>query len=192
MSNYQGSTPETKRKADWRDSAPCHSEDPETFFPTGTGGAWKQVIAQAKSVCARCPSADPCLQFALTNGVDFGIFGGLTEDERREVARLRRAGNDTTDYVTNAREPVTLAAMFNRHTTALPDGHLGWEGHKQLGFAGVYYTPRRAAYEIATGEKPYGQVHPSCEVTECVLPEHMEDARDRHARALTDEQQVAA
>jgi hypothetical protein len=82
--------------------------------------------------------------------------------------------------------------VFSRHTQTLPGGHLGWEGHKQLGFAGVYYTPRRAAYEIANGEKPYGQVHPSCGVPECVLPEHMEDARDRHERAVADEQPAAA
>ena len=95
MSNYTGSTPETRRAPDWRDKAACRMEDPEMFFPTGTEGGWKIVINEAKAVCRRCPVVDTCLKWALESGQDAGVWGGMSEDERRALkrraARARRA-----------------------------------------------------------------------------------------------------
>ena len=71
----------------WRDRAACLSEDPELFFPIGTTGPALLQVEQAKSVCARCPVRTDCLQWALDTGVDQGIWGGLSEDERRSFKR---------------------------------------------------------------------------------------------------------
>jgi WhiB family redox-sensing transcriptional regulator len=71
----------------WRDRAACLDEDPELFFPIGTTGPALAQVEEAKSVCARCPVRVECLQWALDTGVDQGIWGGLSEDERRSLKR---------------------------------------------------------------------------------------------------------
>jgi WhiB family redox-sensing transcriptional regulator len=70
---------------DWQESAACRLEDPELFFPkSGVGRA--EQIARAKAVCARCPVQVRCLDLALRSGRPaYGIFGGMTESERREL-----------------------------------------------------------------------------------------------------------
>ncbi|NIL59668.1 WhiB family transcriptional regulator [Salinispora arenicola] len=71
----------------WRDHSACRDEDPELFFPIGTSGPTLLQVEQAKAVCRRCPAMDQCLQWALDSGTDFGVWGGLSEDERRELLR---------------------------------------------------------------------------------------------------------
>jgi WhiB family transcriptional regulator, redox-sensing transcriptional regulator len=75
----------------WRARAACRDEDPELFFPIGSSGpaALKQIAA-AKAICAQCPVREACLRFALDTGQDYGIWGGLTEDERRRMRRRER------------------------------------------------------------------------------------------------------
>lgn len=75
----------------WRRRAACLTEDPELFFPIGTAGQALDQVARAKAVCARCPVRDACLRFAIDTGQGFGIWGGLTEDERRLQRRRRKA-----------------------------------------------------------------------------------------------------
>lgn len=75
---------------DWRQMAACLTEDPELFFPVGTTGPAFDQIQQAKAVCRRCPVVQQCLQWALDNHQDFGVWGGLSEEERRNVRRLHR------------------------------------------------------------------------------------------------------
>lgn len=81
---------------DWRDRAACLHADPELFFPIGNTGPALEQIDAAKSICARCPVTDQCLQYALDTNQDSGVWGGLSEDERRALkrraARARRAG----------------------------------------------------------------------------------------------------
>ncbi|MFD3538524.1 WhiB family transcriptional regulator [Streptomyces sp. NPDC058662] len=72
---------------DWRHEAACRREDPDLFFPVGTGGPALLQIEEAKAVCRRCPVLDSCLEWALQGGVEMGVCGGLTEDERRAVKR---------------------------------------------------------------------------------------------------------
>lgn len=74
------------------DRAACRDEDPELFFPvTETGPANQQQIARAKAVCARCPVAAGCLDWALRNGQDYGIWAGTTAAERRQLSLRSRA-----------------------------------------------------------------------------------------------------
>lgn len=73
--------------ADWRHRARCRTEDPELFFPVGNGAVAQQQVVAAKAVCGRCPVSADCLLWALSSGQDSGVWGGLTEDERRALKR---------------------------------------------------------------------------------------------------------
>jgi WhiB family redox-sensing transcriptional regulator len=70
----------------------CRDVDPEVFFaPEGLRGAARtEHLREAKAVCAGCPVRLTCLDVALTNREQYGVFGGLDEDERRAVLRRRR------------------------------------------------------------------------------------------------------
>src|SRR5215210_8951493 len=72
---------------DWRHKAACLDEDPELFFPIGNTGPALLQIEEAKQVCRRCDVRDACLQWALEAGQDHGVWGGLSEDERRALKR---------------------------------------------------------------------------------------------------------
>ena len=76
---------------DWREHALCRDTSPELFFPIGTTGMALEQIAAAKAICAQCQAAPECLEFALMTNQDSGIWGGLTEDERRQLRRERQA-----------------------------------------------------------------------------------------------------
>ncbi|HZW43424.1 MAG TPA: WhiB family transcriptional regulator [Dermatophilaceae bacterium] len=79
----------------WRNRAACLDEDPELFFPSGNTGPALLQIEEAKSVCRRCEVVETCLKWSIESGQDFGVWGGLSEDERRALkrrkARARRA-----------------------------------------------------------------------------------------------------
>lgn len=76
-----------KIRADWRSKAACRRKNPELFFPIGTNGAAYQQIEDAKAVCRTCEVADCCLKYALDTNQDYGIWGGLSEHERRALKR---------------------------------------------------------------------------------------------------------
>ncbi|QUH03598.1 WhiB family transcriptional regulator [Saccharopolyspora erythraea] len=71
----------------WRDQAACLDEDPELFFPVSEVGPGARQASAAKAVCARCPVRSECLDYALENGLDHGVFGGMTDRERRALSR---------------------------------------------------------------------------------------------------------
>jgi WhiB family transcriptional regulator, redox-sensing transcriptional regulator len=73
-----------EREATWQDSANCLGVDPDLFFPE-RGASTKE----AKEVCRGCVVREECLEYALANGEKFGIWGGLSERERRRVRRAR-------------------------------------------------------------------------------------------------------
>jgi WhiB family redox-sensing transcriptional regulator len=72
--------------ARWRELAACRGADLNLFFP-GRG----ESAEPARRVCAGCPVREPCLDYALSNGIIHGIWGGLAERDRREL-RSRRVG----------------------------------------------------------------------------------------------------
>jgi WhiB family redox-sensing transcriptional regulator len=86
--------PKEQGTMDWRDHATCRDEDPELFFPVGTSGPALLQIAEAKAVCRRCPVSSECLKWALASGQDAGVWGCMSEDERRALKR-RNAGTGT-------------------------------------------------------------------------------------------------
>jgi WhiB family redox-sensing transcriptional regulator len=77
---------------DWVHHARCKDEDPELFFPIGTTGTAALQIAQAKAVCVQCDVRIECLEWAMATGQDAGVWGGLSEEERRALRRARRRG----------------------------------------------------------------------------------------------------
>ncbi|MCC9312083.1 WhiB family transcriptional regulator [Kitasatospora sp. RB6PN24] len=79
----------TAPETDWRHRAGCRSvPDPELFFPIGNTGPALLQIEQAKAVCRRaCPVMEECLTWALTTNQEHGIWGGMSEDERRALKR---------------------------------------------------------------------------------------------------------
>jgi WhiB family redox-sensing transcriptional regulator len=77
---------------DWRHEAICRSEDPELFFPVGNSGPALAQIAKAKLVCNKCPVTHDCLAWAISSGQDAGVWGGMSEDERRALKRRNNRG----------------------------------------------------------------------------------------------------
>ena len=74
-------------RPDWRDAAACRDADPELFFPDGDLGSARAQLKTAKLICRGCPVSATCLSWALASGQEAGIWGGLTEDERRGLLR---------------------------------------------------------------------------------------------------------
>jgi WhiB family redox-sensing transcriptional regulator len=72
---------------DWRHRAACRDEDPELFFPIGTTGPALLQVEDAKSVCRRCTVVEDCLSWSLETSQEAGVWGGLSEDERRALQR---------------------------------------------------------------------------------------------------------
>ena len=71
----------------WRDYAACRGENPELFFPIGTSDPAVRQLKQAKAICGRCAVQSVCLEWAMLAGIDDGVWGGLSEDERRTLKR---------------------------------------------------------------------------------------------------------
>ena len=78
----------------WYEYAACRGENPELFFPIGTSGPALRQLKQAKAVCGRCAVQSVCLEWAVLAGIDEGVWGGQSEDERRAQRRrtARRRG----------------------------------------------------------------------------------------------------
>jgi len=77
-------------RPDWHDYAACRDADPELFFPDGDIRSARAQVNTAKLICRGCPVRTICLSWALASGQEHGIWGGLTEDERRRLHRHNR------------------------------------------------------------------------------------------------------
>lgn len=75
-------TPDDDGVMGWQERALCAQTDPEAFFPE-KGGSTRE----AKKVCTGCEVRTECLEYALANDERFGIWGGLSERERRKLKR---------------------------------------------------------------------------------------------------------
>jgi WhiB family redox-sensing transcriptional regulator len=70
---------------EWMAWGKCRDLPPATFFPSDGVG-----VEIARRICADCPVQEPCLEYALYNRIDHGVWGGASERERRRIARRRR------------------------------------------------------------------------------------------------------
>jgi len=71
----------------WMDQAACQDHDTDDFFPDGVTPQAQRQAAAAKQVCSGCPVQVRCLTWALDTGANYGVWGGLTERERRSFER---------------------------------------------------------------------------------------------------------
>ena len=73
----------------WRDRASCQFTGPDLFFHVGSTGDAIEGNKAAKAVCRDCEVRGACLQFALETNQENGVWGGMTEDERRKLRRSK-------------------------------------------------------------------------------------------------------
>lgn len=71
--------------AEWMMRGNCQEHPPSVFFPSDGVG-----VEVARQICATCPVKSPCLEYALRNRIDHGVWGGASERERRRILRQRR------------------------------------------------------------------------------------------------------
>jgi len=69
----------------WMNDGNCKELPPSTFFPSDGVG-----VEAAKRICATCPVAAQCLDYALDNRIDHGVWGGTSERQRRRMLKGRR------------------------------------------------------------------------------------------------------
>lgn len=69
----------------WRDEAACLGADPNIFFPHSQGTTVFSM--HAKAICRGCRVRSECLDYAVSNGMGYGIWGGLTARTRKEMRR---------------------------------------------------------------------------------------------------------
>ncbi len=82
---------------DWTARSACKTADPDELFVTGA------AQNRAKAVCLGCPVRTECLADALDNHVEFGVWGGMTERERRALLRRRPEVGSWWDLLMRAR-----------------------------------------------------------------------------------------
>jgi WhiB family redox-sensing transcriptional regulator len=81
----------------WMQQGTCRELPPETFFPSDGVG-----VEVARRICADCPVKEPCLEYALYNRIEHGVWGGASERERRRIARRRRTARAPGDLVSTS------------------------------------------------------------------------------------------
>lgn len=70
---------------EWMARGKCRDVPPAVFFPSDGLG-----VQEAQRICAQCPVTEACLEYALANRIDHGVWGGRSERERRRILRRRR------------------------------------------------------------------------------------------------------
>ncbi|MFF9344877.1 MULTISPECIES: WhiB family transcriptional regulator [unclassified Streptomyces] len=86
---------------DWIENAVCRAADAEDLFVQGT------AQNQAKAICTDCSVRTRCLAYALDHRIEHGIWGGMTERERRRLLRRKPAVTSWRRVLESARQPAT-------------------------------------------------------------------------------------
>ncbi len=99
-------------QGDWRVSAACRDENPDQLFVRGA------EQRKARQVCFGCPVRTECLSEALDNRIEFGVWGGMTERERRALLRRRPDVRNWRELLEAARqdhvEPGEFVARYSQ------------------------------------------------------------------------------
>lgn len=127
--------------------AACRQVDPELFFPVGHTLGWSKQIEQAKQVCNRCPMRSACLEWALSTGQWSGVWGGMTETERRTLARGRVDRGRSYELCIEQQELIEQRLAEGLTHREIAD-ELG-VGHSAVGRACRFFESERAAQEVA-------------------------------------------
>lgn len=124
--------PAAERDPRWRQRAACTDHDPETWFPvvleSGISSHRNPAVREAVHICQSCPVAQECLQWADTNGIRHGIWGGRTPQERARPAttttvRLGRCRTCRTMFDTNGGRRSYCSSECR------PTGGRAWDAH---------------------------------------------------------------
>lgn len=169
----------------WVKHGACR-EDADAMFP-GTNG---HDIEYAKAICRRCPVVERCLQWALDTGEEFGVWGGLSEGERRKLRRRAARTISIDDYAGTRPTPTTCRSLEEawEDGTQADGDHLLWVGPKVIyrPRPQTQVTPNRLAFYVDRGRWPEGDVKRTCGVDGCVLPSHLTDRRERSETAMAE------
>ena len=101
---------------DWQIHAACRGMDVETFYHPA-GERWhrrSQRIAQAKAVCRTCPVITECATWALTTREPYGVWGGLSEEERAAILGIRNLRYPGTPRARTVPDPVSARLLQPR------------------------------------------------------------------------------
>ena len=77
--------PENDSATAWMDQGNCRNYPPATFFPSDGVG-----VDRARKICTGCPVLDTCLEYALDQRIEHGVWGGCSERERRRILKRRK------------------------------------------------------------------------------------------------------
>lgn len=72
-------------ETNWMAQGECATRPPEIFFPSDGVG-----VDLARKICGGCAVREQCLEYALANRIDHGVWGGCSERERRRIGKRRR------------------------------------------------------------------------------------------------------
>ncbi|WP_443055423.1 WhiB family transcriptional regulator [Streptomyces sp. ISBFB 2968] len=127
----------------WRDDAECRRHDPDLWFAVGHTPGWQQKTEEAITICGRCPVRPQCLEWALSTDQRSGVWGGLTEQERRAVARDRIDRGRSYELCIDAQEYIEQRLAAGATHRVIAD-ELG-VGHSAVGRACRFFESERAA-----------------------------------------------
>ena len=88
----------------WQRYGACLDHDPELFFPIGDAGQAVSQLDEAKAVCAGCPVRCLCLEWALLAGINYGVWGGMSETERLALKRRNSASMHSHTHLAASRQ----------------------------------------------------------------------------------------
>ena len=162
----------------WLKFAACKA-DPDAMFPGTNDGE----IEYAKDFCRQCPVIYRCRQLALETGEEYGVWGGLSEKERRAMKR-RAARQINLDEYTGTRPTRQKGGSLEDSWEAntLPDGeHVLWTGPAVIyrPLPQTQVTPNRLSFYLDRERWPEGDCKRTCEVEGCVRPAHLNDQVER-------------
>jgi DNA-binding CsgD family transcriptional regulator len=128
---------------DWRDNAECRRHDPDLWFAVGHTPGWQKKTERAQTICGRCTVRPQCLEWALSTGQWSGVWGGLTEGERRTLARGRIDRARSYELCIKEQELIEQRLVDGLTYREIAD-ELG-VGHSAVGRACRFFESERAA-----------------------------------------------
>ena len=183
----------------WMADGACRTEEPAQFFPDGSTGGWLPVIDHAKKICAICPVLATCRTWALETRQTYGIWGGLTEQERRRVHnRLANNRDMPREQAVNAvlyprGKGRPAAEAFAERTEVDALGHTRWLlNHTSFSLGNRNRTPRQVAFILTHGREPEGRTTTTCHVRGCITGTHLEDEEMRREATAALAEELAA
>jgi WhiB family transcriptional regulator, redox-sensing transcriptional regulator len=132
----------------WRERAGCRSQNPDLLFTEGA------AQNEAKRVCTPCPVRTECLAHALDHRIEHGIWGGMTERERRALLRRRST-------VTSWKDLLDAARAEHAKQLPLPESGTEPEGRRRRPIPPVSrHMKQPRAFDLVLNGKPAGSSGP--------------------------------